>query len=260
MHLLVPSALLWHGDAMGFRDLFASRVASLRNPYTARETKTDPERADVPVMEAPEYAVPQHGAYSVPPMEAGSPYNDTFGWGPRIHTSTVETPSAQRLGVFPRMDYRPDPVRPPDEFWDRIDKDDAQRHSVEDQDADGWTEQKGINPTDKRWADNPRRTPPPESRLTQQMAPRTYTFLRPFDQHSARQFNGLHFSMADHRRNYEILGMAPTRHARNTYRIEPTPWDTDIVDLPPNREPDVPQARYSSVELPYGPRNYRLGG
>jgi hypothetical protein len=229
------------------------------NPFTARETRTDPERADVPVMEVPQYAVPQHGAYSVPSLESGSPYNDEFGWGPKLRTSPTEIPSAQRLGTIPRRDYRPEPVRPPGEFWDRLDADEKSRHSVEHVDADGWQERKGITPADRRWADNPRRNPPPESRITQAMAPTTYTFTRPFDQHAARQLNGTHFSMADHRRNYEILGMAPIRSSRNTYRSEPTPWDVDIIDVGPDAEPTVPQARLSSVELPYSSRSYRLG-
>lgn len=230
-----------------------------RNPFAAREVRTDPERADVPVMEPPVYAVPQHGAYGVPSIESGSPYTDTFGWGPQLRTSTTDVPSAQRLGTVPRRDFRPDPVRPPQEFYDRLDKDDRMRHSVETVDADGWTESKGIFPSDRRWADNPRRTPPAESRVTQVMAPSTYLFTRPFDQHSARTLNGTHFSMADHRRNYEILGMAPARSTRNTYRIEPPPWDLDIVDVPATVEPDIVPARITSVELPYGPRNYRLG-
>jgi len=230
-----------------------------RNPFAARETKTDPERADVPVMEAPQYAVPQHGAFSVPPIEAGAPYNDEFGWGPRLHTSPTEIPSAQRLGTIPRYDYRPDPVRPPEEFWDKKDADDAKRHSVEDVRATGWAEKKGVLPTDKRWADNPRRFPPAESRVTQMLAPRGYSFTRPFDQHAARYLNGMHFSMADHRRNYEILGMAPQTRLRNTYRLEPVPWDINVVDMPPRTDPTTVQARLTSVELPPASRSYRLG-
>jgi hypothetical protein len=256
---VVLFALHWRGDLMAWGDIIKARIAAA-NPYAAREVTTDPERADVPVMEAPQYAVPQHGAYAAPPIEAGDAYNDTFGWGPRIHTSTVETPSAQRLGVFPRVDYRPDPVRPADEgFYAQRDADEAKRHSVEEIDANGWTENKGIKPGDQRWAPNPRLKTVPESRVTQQMAPRSYSFTRPFDQHSARTLNGLHFSMADHRRNYEILGMAPARRARNTYRIEPTPWDVDIVDMPPPREPAT-SAVLQGVELPESSRAYRLGG
>lgn len=223
------------------------------NPFASREPKTDPMRADVPVMEVPTYVVPSHGAYSAPSLDSGAPYIKEFGWGPELRTSAQQIPSAQRLQTIPRRDYRPEPVRPPEEFWDRLDADKARRHSVEKVDADGWTEQKGY----KRFAPNPRSTPPPETRPTQQMAPRSYSFERPFDQHSARQFNGWHFSMADHRREYEILGMAPVRSMRNTYRIEPRPWDVDVVDLPPDNDHPV-EARIRSVELPYPTRTWRL--
>lgn len=229
-----------------------------RNPFAAREPTIDPERGNV-MMEPPTYAMPQHGSFSVPPIEEGSPYNDEFGWGPHLRTSTTDIPDARRLQTIPLYQYRPNAVRPPEEFWDRLDADDAQRHSVEDIDANGWDEKKGVLPTDKRWADNPRRYPPPENRVTQRMAPRTYSFTRPFDQHAARQLNGMHFSMADHRRNYEILGMAPVRQSRNTYRLEPVPWDVDIVDMPPNRNPTAVQATITSMEVPGASRSYRLG-
>ncbi|HVI71471.1 MAG TPA: hypothetical protein VM656_08305 [Pyrinomonadaceae bacterium] len=230
-----------------------------RNPFAAREVPTDPQRADMQIMEPPTYAVPQHGAFSVPSVESGAPYNDEFGWGPRLRTSPTEIPSAQRLQTIPTYDRRPPPAQPPERFWDKLDADDEKRHAVEDIDANGWTERKGVFPTDKRWADNPRRYPPPEPRVTSQLAPRSYSFTRPFDQHAARTLNGTHFSMADHRRNYEILGMAPIKRPRNTYRLEPVPWDIDVVDMAPVNEPTTVQARMTSVELPPASRSYRLG-
>ncbi len=226
---------------------------ALRNPFAAREVATDPQRADMLTFEAPEYVVPQTGSYGVPPLAEGSPYIKEFGWSPKLRTSTTDVPSAQRLKQTPLRGYRPDADKSPEAFWGRKDADTKARHSVEDVDADGWQELKGV----KRWAPNPRLTPPPEPRLTSRMAPRSYSFTRPFDQHAARQFNGTHFSMADHRRNYPILGMSPVRTMRNTYRIEPTPWDVDIVDLPPEA-PYMPNARLRSAELPPASRTWRL--
>jgi len=102
---------------------------------------------------------------------------------------------------------------------------------------------RGVSPGDMRWTDNPRRNVPAEpSRLTANDSPSEFKFFRPFDQMnrptedavfgSARHLNGQHVSMADHKRNYEILGMAPARTRRNTYRLEPSPWDEHIVDHP----------------------------
>ena len=226
---------------------------AIRNPFAAREVKTDPQRADMQMYEAPEYVVPQHGAYGVPSLEQGSPYIKEFGYAATLRTSTTEIPSAQRLQQTPLRDYRPRANRPPEEFWGPKDADDKKRHSVESVDADGWEERKGY----KRFAPNPRSTPPPEPRMTSLMAPRSYSFTRPFDQHSARKLNGQHFSMADHRRNYEILGMSPVRTMRNTYRIEPTPWDTDVVDLPPDNTYQ-PDARLMGTDLPMPTRSWRL--
>lgn len=233
------------------------------NPYAASRT-TGRGGTQIPS------AVQQHAAYAVPLWDSDSPYTDEQGWAVRLRTSAQEIPSAARLGVLERFDYRPDPVYVR-RFHARLDADDARRHSVEDQVAVGWKELKVSpghpNPSTRRFAPNPREIPPPEPRPTTGMSPRTYSFTRPFDQFnrgsgiglvgSARRLNGLHFSMADHRRNYPILGMAPPMSRRNTYRLEPPPWDTDIVDLPP--ETLIPSARIQSVEVPTAPRSYRLG-
>ncbi len=195
-----------------------------------------------------EFATPEYpesvNGYAVP-LLSDAPYNDDFGWAPKLATSPIGVPDGSRIGVQPRRDYRPDPGRAPEEFWRPLDADDAERHSVET-----ITEMPGevkarpgdINPGlgANRWARNPREIPPPEPRLSMRMHPVTYFFTRPFDQGIARRFNGLHFSMADHRREYETLGMAPAKTRRNTFRLEPSPWDTDIVDMPPpDPTPDI---------------------
>ena len=179
--------------------------------------------------------------YAVPSEFEDAPYADTIGWAPGISVDRA------RLGE-PRPDFRPTPNKPPGRWWQR-NSDTIARHSVEEQDADGWEENKGGS--GKPTAPDPRRNPPPETRLTQAMAPRTYSFFRPWDNTSARLLNGTHFSMADHRREYEILGMAPVRNARNTYRIEPTPWDANMVDTPVDVEPSGPRnGRVAAVNLP----------
>lgn len=221
------------------------------------------------ISDVPEYVMPQHGSYAVPDVTEGSPYNDEFGWSGKLRTSTVETPSAQRVGAIPRWDMRPNPQRPAIEEWRKRDADDAQRHSVEDVTATGWVSPSGVMPGETRFAPNPRSVPVAESRITQRLAPRSYAFTRFFDQFnrthdgdpltgSARNLNGMHFSMADHRRTYDVEGYAPVRTARNTYRIEPTPWDTNVVDLPADNGAEIPAARVRSVEIPSATRSWRL--
>lgn len=225
----------------------------LANPWS--HSRTEPETGDTPNV-----AVQQVNAYAVPPLNAGDAYMDEFGWAPRLaqRTSAVETPSAQRLQTIPRRDYRPDPVRPPEEFWNRMDADEEQRESVTDTTSVGWTIGKGVTPDDRRWAPNPRSTPPAEPRLTQQLGQNTWSFTRPFDVGYERRFNGMHFSMADHRRQYDILTMKPAYSRRNTYRMEPGPWDIDVVDLPQETVTDPVDGRIRTTELPYTSRAQRL--
>lgn len=230
-------------------------MAQQFNPYAADEAVIE--------QTVPEYSMPR-GTYAAPSLESGDAYNDEFGWGPRLRTSSVETPSAQRLGVIPRQDFRPDPEKAPQRWYHRRDRDDAQRHAAEDQDANGWVE---LQPGPKRFGPNPRSAIIPDSRVTQQMSPATYSFTRPFDQFnrqydgvaigSKRTFNGWHFSMADNRRDYEAVGSMPVRSGRNTYRTEPQPWDTNIVDLPPDESFNPVQVT-RDYELPSRSRSYRL--
>ena len=61
-----------------------------------------------------------------------------------------------------------------------------------------------------------------------------------------------HLSMADHRRAYEIYGMRPQGGmGRNTYRLDPQPWDSDLYDPP--QAADFPSRAFG------GNKTYRLG-
>lgn len=232
------------------------------NPYAADESAIE--------SAVPQYSMPR-GTYAAPSLQDGDAYNDEFGWGPVLRVSTTETPSAQRLGDIPIYQDYPSPTQTPEQWYGRRDADKAERSRVETVEG-RWNELKGLAPGDQRWAPNPRLNYPAEPRTTQQMSPGTYSFTRPFDQlnkqygddivGSARHFNGLHFSMADHKRNYDITqnaGGAPVRTARNTYRIEPTPWDTDVVDMPATpAQSAAPEARIQSVDVQAGSRSMRL--
>lgn len=235
----------------------------------------DPYATDKATIEdtVPQYSMPR-GSYAAPSLEDGDAYIDEFGWGPELRMSTVNTPSAQRLGAIPRFGDYPDPQKPPEVWYNRLDADEEHREDVTNTVATGWQEQKGLAVGDLRWAPNPRLKPPAEPRLTTKLSPANYSFTRPFDQlnrthggdpptGSARHLNGTHFSMADNMRTYQAVGTMPVKTGRNTYRLEPTPWDTDVVDLPSNSGPDTPSARIRSIEVPSGTaatgsRSYRL--
>lgn len=211
--------------------------------------------------DAPEYGQPDT-AYAAPDIHRDAPYNDEFGWGPRTRISVENTPDAMREFAAPVRDFRVNPENQYD-FYRQRDADEKQRESVTDQDGNGWDEKKDrykIGP-DPRW------NPPAETRVTEKLSPRRYSFTRPFDQgtkgNGARQLNGQHFSMADHRRDYPILGMRPWNQHRNTYRVDPAPWDAEMYDVPPESTMGaVTNGRIQAVDVPgdSGNRSYRLGG
>jgi hypothetical protein len=221
------------------------------NPYATEDT---------PEIPIPEYSMPAMGSYAAPSLESGDAYTDEFGWSPHVNrTSATDYPSAQRLGTMPRYDMRPDVTRPSEQGFVRQDADDKERHSVETVNGIPFSVSAGVSPGDRRWAPNPRSTPPAESRITSRLSPHVYSFTRPFDQGAERQFNGTHFSMADHRREYEPVGQAPVKGWRNTYRLEPTPWDSDVIDLPPaSDDSGSPNGRVQSIEVPHSTRSWRL--
>lgn len=245
------------------------------NPWATTRTARE---SGLPDNEPPEQ---QYNAYAAPGLTEENGYADSpvTAWGPGLRTSPTGIPDGTRVGETPRYDFRPDPGRPPEEFWQKLDADRDVRYGVsETVDGNGWDENKhgagGPDPSNNvyvRWAPNPRSTPPPEPRITSSLVPRTYSYERPFDQlnrpwadgpvGSARRFLGLHFSMADHRRNYEILGMAPQRFpgmgTRNTYRLDPVPWDSNIVDRAEESSPVSRVLVQREVPAPSS-RSYRL--
>lgn len=176
----------------------------------------------------PRYAAPTEGT------DAQGWIDSAFGaYALRPGASALEsTPDQQRLNHFPKRDMMPEPGYAPEYFWTGPRGPGTEmmiRHRVEFQDADG-IEVKAPNVGQS--APDPRWVPPAEPRLTNRLSPHNYVFTRPFAQDTERLFNGIHFSMADHRRDYEILGMSPFTYKRNTYRADPTPWDEDRVDMP----------------------------
>lgn len=173
----------------------------------------------------PQYAAPQAGNTQY----VNSPNSN---WAPVLRGFPGGTPDPGRNKTEPLYQYGPHDDEVPQDWWlgpgpGRVKQE--QHTALESVDADGMPEffpEKGT----KRAAPDPRRTPPDTIRLTNLLSPHRYSFTREFDQRFEHHLTGQHFSMADHRRNYPILGMNPTPVRRNTYRIDPAPWDTNIVD------------------------------
>jgi hypothetical protein len=103
----------------------------------------------------------------------------------------------------------------------------------------------------------------PAIRATARRSPLGYMFRRPW--HIPRTVHAIfggdpvdHISLADHRRNYEIYGMAPRgTMGANTFRKDPEPWDRFLI-VQPNETP--PDAAIQRESISTGRRTYRLGG
>jgi hypothetical protein len=233
---------------------------SKRQPQTGYAAR-NPEYAGQ-YADTPDYGTP-NSAYAAPDLRRDAPYTDEFGWGPKTRISVETTPDAMREMEFPVRGDGPYDGTAPKKYWGPRDADEAQRESVTNTDANGWTTPSYAKRVNRN---NPRETPPAETRWTERLGPSNWSFTRPFDQGAkgtgARFLNGVHFSMADHRRDYPILGMRPMRQSRNTYRVDPAPWDADMYDVPPESTIGVStQARYQAVEsmeIPGSTRSYRL--
>lgn len=174
-------------------------------------------------------------AYAVPTEGTDGPgYHDSpiTAYAPVLYSAPGATPDPMREKGMPARDYRPDPRHAPTYFWTGVTgpgTDYMQRHVVEFMDADGI---EATSPGTRPQARDPKSVPTPEPRWTNRLSPHNFVFTRPFAQDTERYYNGSHFSMADHVRKYPILGMDPPKYRRNTYRVDPVPWDTDIVDRP----------------------------
>lgn len=201
----------------------------------------------------PNYAPPETNRYTVP--SPGAPYV-AGGWSPTLRDVPGGTPDPGRLGTMPLYQEYPTPNRPPGEWYAANNGDIERRNTVQVIDATGWNEEVGADGS-ARFAPNPRSTPPMPSRWTATLSPNSYSFWRhmgtgqPKD--TPRALNGVHFSMADHRRDYPILGMSAQRKpgagTRNTYRLAPAPWDSSIIDVPPPTANGLPAAELQAPTL-----------
>lgn len=180
---------------------------------------------------------------------ADAPYSDYNTFAPRLGSDGLgSVPDPSRLDRTVRHDSRAN-LRNPWKWWEKKTGDNNDRHAAaEEVDADGFTVRQSVThfAADPRWdvSDNPR--------PTGRMSPHTYSFMRPFDQSYSRKLTGEHLSMADHRRSYDVnqFGMEPVSRGRNTYRIEPKPWDNDIVDEPDNPNDGLPYQHVDQFSVP----------
>lgn len=220
------------------------------NPYAKpsyQEGKQVPNPSGV-------YRLGGYPRYAVPDIpETTDPENTDGGFSPELRVSSDGTalPDDIRIGV-----REPPPNDPNVKSYTALrDAEKASRLSVEETET-SWNVQQHKVPAGQNPMWNQEREP---IRPSARRSPLGYLFQRPW--HIPRNVKDAlgedataHFSMADHRRAYQVYGMAPRGGVGvNTYRLEPRPWDQNLVARPPSPESGEP-----GKNLVGGNRNYRL--
>lgn len=176
-----------------------------------------------------------------------APYNDTFGWAPS------NTTDSYRLGSQPLRDFR----EGPDDTQSFHGSRDAGERARESETSLNAVPVSGVVLSAPRFAPNPRSIPVAPDRVTATLRPSFWAFFRNMLGRTPHRLNGTHFSMADHARNYEILGMAPQRSSRSTYRAESPTNGLSVVDMPPVEQRES-SATILAVRTPNPTNAYRL--
>lgn len=178
-----------------------------------------------------------NGRYAVkqPPESTDPDY--TTGFSPALKAGG--SPDGSALPDDIRIGTRKTPV--PNRNWNdpafntRRESDFHERHSAEHW-TKGWRVKQETTARPNIPIQRQDRLP---TRPTADMAPMGTLFQRPW--HIPRNIKDAvgenaitHFSLADHKRRYEIMGMKPQgRLGVNTYRAQPRPWDENLFIPPP---------------------------
>lgn len=228
-------------------------MAVFRSAYTA-----DYNASFNPNPDPPGHVDPAYGVAEVSEDNGG--WLTRFGWATPFTRNRL--PDAMRMGTEKTLSQPQDPNQR--ESYARMDANEAERESVVCLSATLRTMPSASS--GKAQKDNPYYNDghgwPEPDRMTMRKSPASWMMTRPYDQDSngsrvgARRLNGDHFSMADHRRNYEIMGMEPVHRSRNTYRLDPVPWDEELVDGPTNSPGYSQPINYETTTT--GTRSYRL--
>lgn len=170
------------------------------------------------------------------------------GFSPQLRTGSEGTTPDDI-----RIKRREPPVHTPDaRFYKRRNADFLGRrlaHETEIQ--NGWQIEQHRDPVPQNIPMSVEQLP---RRWTATLGPNTSWFTRD-DHHRNPEFTGEHFSLADHRRIYAIMGQKPQgRIGVNTFRAEPRPWDESLYTAPIMAASDSPRS-----SVPRG-RSFRAAG
>lgn len=193
------------------------------------------------------------GRYAVADVPESTDPDYRDGFSPELVSGG--SPDGSALPSDIRIGRREPPPNDPNDhaYTAKRNSDFHKRHSDEHY-ADNWKvrQQKAPAGQNPMWTQER-----PPIRPTAEDSPTGYAFTRPW--HIPRNIKDAigenavaHFSLADHRRNFEIFGMKPQGGVgANTYRADPRPWDEGLFTPP---QADGVTSGFA------GNRNYRLGG
>lgn len=196
------------------------------------------------------------GRYSVPSVDQTTDPDYTLGFSPTLQSGG--SPDGSSLPDDIRLNRREPPGTAESHTssylpWQRKRNSEKLQRQLDDHTETMWDvkQQKVSTPRYPIW--DQERAP---TRPTADNSPTGYAFQRPW--HIPRNVKDVlgedavaHFSMADHRRKYEIMTQKPQgRLGVNTYRASPRPWDENLFIPPP--------AGHSPAGIA-GNRPFRLG-
>ncbi len=219
-----------------------------QNPYAAPQG-----RAGEAPNSAGEFQWQGYSRYAVPDIPESTDPEWTTGYSPALRVAG--SPDGSALPDDIRVGHREPPPNDPNQhpYNERRYSEFHKRHAVEEY-SEGWKVQQARIPGPRMPLWEQERAP---TRPTANQSPTNYAFCRPWHvPRNAADALGpqavLHFSLADHRRTYEVWGMKPQgRVGANTYRASPRPWDEALFVPPPVADRATPNG------VP-GNRSYRL--
>lgn len=209
---------------------------------------------------SPRYASRDVPDQAEPPWSGGEVPGSEEGYATELRIgSEGTTPDDIRIGK-----REPPENDPNDPDYNLHQKSDFHRRHAVEQTVTHWNVRQENDPIPKR----PRDGDVLPTRPTAKKSPLSYLFTRPWhiprfveeiygdDAQDERGALRRHFSLADHRRLYQIYGMAPRGGVgTNSYRKDPGPWDQDLV-YPVNETPE----RGTSLSFIAGNRSFRTRG
>jgi hypothetical protein len=216
--------------------------AATINPYSISHEESEYDTQQYAPREHDYTAQEELGPYARP----GGPYATPLSY------RFDGTPDPTRVQRELPTDFRQSPTKPR-AWWARVVGERRAREAIQSYTAPYREVTQDAGMSGQRFARRAGETPPAPIRVTAELSPATGgNVLRPFTGRTPHRFNGIHFSLADHKRYDNVIyGMAAPTRARSTYRLDLVPWGMNVVDKPQDQD-YVPDEMRTSPEITVG--------